>query len=177
MAADAANQDRMAKAAAWITKHEDDSQEALIVQFTGLTEQFTHEVSGLSDARFDFKPSAEEWSVREVCLHVSKAIPSCAAMMKQLAGGQKPEEKSELGQMNDDSGAQTDVISMLEGGFKSSLASLDCLDGTENLEATLDHPFFGALHCRRAAVFNNLHLIAHVKQVQRIKGDENFPTS
>ena len=167
--------ERLAKGFAWIEEQKDNSTEQFVEQFSSLTKSFNREIGGLSEAQFNFKPSDKEWSIREVSLHVSNSIGGAGQLVKILAGGTTLPNDVPPSVLDDDPGDIDTIVQKVDKAFKHVLRTLPCLDGTENLEATFKHPFFGPINCRQTAAFNIMHLRIHVKQVQRIKGYDNYP--
>lgn len=168
-------QKRLAKALDWIKQHQDDTQEELHAQFSALAQQYNEQITGLDDAQFDFKPSDKDWSVREVSLHVSHSMRGGARAIKILAGGTTLPDDVAPGVLDEDPGDQAKIVAAVDRELQAVLDAMSCFDGTENLEATFKHPFFGPLQSRQLAAFNILHLTIHVKQVQRVKAHEAFP--
>lgn len=169
-----ATKQRLAKAMAWIDEHRNDSQDELRKQFSSLAEQFNTEISGLSEIQFDFKPSEKDWSVREVCLHISHSMRERASAIETLASGTTLPDYAAPGELDEDPGEQSKIVTNVETAFQKVLNSLSCLDGTEDLDATFKHPFFGPINSRQTAAFNILHLTIHVNQVRRVKGYDEF---
>lgn len=167
--------ERLAKAFDYIESHKEDSRESLHAQFFALQQQFLEVISNLSDAQFTYKLNDKEWSIKEVCLHVSNSMRGGGSVVPILAGGTTLTNDVQPGVLDADPGDQAAILRLVEKEFEGVLKNLACLDGTENREATFKHPFFGPLECRQTAAFNNLHLNIHLKQVQRVKGYENFP--
>lgn len=166
---------RLEMAAQYIELHKDDSNESLRSRFRTLQAQFLEELNGLTPEQFDFKPSENEWSVREVCLHVAHSIGGVGNMLEVLASGQSIDDKLQPNLMIDDPGETSAVVQGVEQGLQKGLDGYDALDDSPDEGATAEHPFFGPYNCRAWAAFNPMHLSIHLKQVQRVKSNSAFP--
>ena len=168
--------ERLEKAFAWIETNKNHSVEEFVSQLTELADQYNSEITNLSEEQFNFKPSDKEWSIREVSLHVSNSIGSVGQFVKILAGGTTLLADVPPSVLDEDQGDQSVIAENVAKAFKHALRALPCLDGSEDLEATFKHPFFGPINSRQTAAFNIMHLNIHLKQVQRVKGYDNFPS-
>lgn len=140
-------------------------------------DQFLHELDGLTETQVAFSPGESEWSVKEVCLHVSNATTATAGAIGVLAQGTTipPMGKDIMGKLDSDPGGFDEIRANVERGFEKSVKALGLLEGDFDADATFTHPIFGALNCREMAVFNIMHMNVHVAQLKRIKGTDGFP--
>ena len=171
-----AMKERLAKGFAWIEANKNHSVEEFTKQLSELADQYNSEIADLSEDQFNFKPSEKEWSIREVSLHVSNSIGGTGQMIKILTGGTTLPDDVPPSILDKDPGDQTKIKEKVAKAFDHALKTLPCLDGSEDLEATFKHPFFGPINCRQTAAFNIMHLNIHVKQIQRVKGYDSYPS-
>ncbi len=131
-------------------------------------------LEGLGDQQASFKHD-DEWSIKEVLGHMlisGKGVnheivnlvqgrPSSGeARMGMIPGGDRPIE--EVQQMLADLWAETRrlVASLAEDG---------------NLEWTWKHPIFGSLNFREWIVFQRLHAMDHLQQIEKVKAHPDYP--
>lgn len=164
------NDDRLARARAYIAEHKDDAPDRLAAAMRDTGQRYLDEVTGLSDAELDFSPGEGQWSVRQTCLHVDHAIGRVAGLIPLLAEGTVPDLPTpKPGVLSEDPGDFEEVIGMLKTSFERAADASKSLEGTPDLAALFEHPFFGPLNCREWMAFNVMHLEVHIRQVQRIK--------
>lgn len=169
--------ERIARATKWMEEQYDKPAGELSAMMTGCRDRFIAELDGLTDPQVVFSPGESEWSVKEVCLHVSNALTATAGGIAALARGTTIPGKGQddIGVMDADPGNSDDIRTNVEGAFEKAIKAVGILEHDCDMDATYTHPFFGPLNCRQMAVFNILHMNVHVAQLKRIKGTEGFP--
>lgn len=148
----------------------------------GVVQQGHDQVMGLLDSMSDeqasFKPSAEEWSVFQVLQHAAEAGRRTARGCVALAAGEELNNIVRAGQIkNEPFTSLGQARAALDAGHQELLDFVDRLSPETNVEAMLDHPFFGPLNCREWAAFQRVHDGDHAGQIEQIKAKERFPAA
>jgi len=172
-----ANNERMEKAKQWLQSVSQESATDLGSRLSNVQVKFTSELDGLSEEQSRFKPSSDEWSVREVSLHVSRWMRANSEAVTEMASGQSAADVEEVGSMDDDPGEWNLVEEQVASSFSIAEQSSQSLGGEPNLELTAPHPFFGELNCTQWFAFNLMHLNVHIAQIKRIKDHADYPTA
>jgi hypothetical protein len=169
-------QNRIAQGLQWLAKVRGESPGQIAVRLKGYADDLVAALEGLTDPQWTFKPAEDQWSVREVCLHVSNSVRGTAMLTKVLAAGNDGPDDIRMGVLDEDDGAPADeIIDRVRKTFQRADDATRSLGGDVNTEKTAKHPYFGALNCKDWAVFNLMHVSIHIQQIERIKSDANFP--
>ncbi len=133
-------------------------------------------LAGMSDEQAVFKPSAEEWSVFEVLQHAAEAGRRTARGCVALAAGEELNKTVRAGQIKDEPFTSLDQArAALDAAHQELLNFVDSLSPKTNVEAMLDHPFFGPLNCREWAAFQRVHDGDHAGQIEQITSAAGYP--
>ncbi len=172
-----AMQERLIKGMAYIEKTKVETPDGLATLMTQSRDAFMAEVNGLSEAQMSWSPGEKQWSVKEVCLHVSNAIGLCDTLIQALTQGIELEEAKDIkmGVLDPDPGSLDTIRANVLKAFDKAIQGADGLRGAPNMTAKSPHPLFGPLDCRQWSAFNILHANVHVGQVRRVKGTAGFP--
>ena len=139
-------------------------------------DQVTGLLAGMSDEQAGFKPSAEEWSVLQVLQHAAEAGRRTARGCVALAVGGELNKIERVGQIrNKPFTSLGQARAALDAGHQELLDFVDSLSSETNVEATLDHPFFGPLNCREWAAFQRIHDGDHAGQIEQITSAVGYP--
>jgi hypothetical protein len=117
------------------------------------------------------KPSADEWSVRELILHVISAQRGVTALVHHLARGEFPPPSDDLQMghiMSDDGRPFERFVEELRATNEVMLQAIRDLPPSPDLEKRAPHPMFGQLNCVEWAVFQRVHDEDHVQHAQKI---------
>lgn len=171
--------ERIAAATAVIEQTENASADEIGKLLSGACTNFLAELDALSDSQAAFSPGEGEWSVNEVCRHMSHAVRNTALGIVALAQGMGPKEKKpvRMGVLDPDPGSFDAARQGVEEAFGACAKAIHALEEEPDLKETILHPYFGELNCRKLASFNLLHINIHVAQLQRIKSSESFPSN
>ncbi|HXH20908.1 MAG TPA: DinB family protein [Dehalococcoidia bacterium] len=138
------------------------------------------EVEPLSEAQAAFQPPGEGeagWSVRDVLRHVIFEEEDVTRLILQLAAGH-PGPGTIIGRLREREGASLEaLLHDLKEARRRLLATVEALAGSERLDATAPHPWFGELNCRAWFLFQRVHDGDHTRQVQAIKQAPGFPAA
>jgi len=143
------------------------------------------EVEGFCEKQAGFKPpvsSAEGssdsqagWSILEVLRHVLFEEEDVWRQIAALAAGRRTEGKL-IGRLaGREEASLPQVLQDLREVRAGLLSGVEALAGSENLDATAPHPWFGELNCRAWFLFQRVHDGDHTRQVQKIKSHPAFP--
>jgi hypothetical protein len=155
-------------------------------------------VKGLSMAQLQFKAAPDRWSVEDCMKHIAQSEMAIWQMTKgAIDAAATPEKRSEIKMSDEDvkmniqdrttkiktfpplEPQNTAFKSMDEAvnSFKENRAKLvDYIKSTDddlrNHMATLP---FGSLDCYQMVLFVGAHSARHMKQIEEVKADPNFP--
>ncbi len=139
-------------------------------------DQVTGLLAGMSDEQAGFKPRAEEWSVFEVLQHAAEAGRRTARGCVALAAGGELNKIERVGQIKNEPFTSLDQArAALDAGHQELLDFVDSLSPETNVEAMLEHPFFGPLNCREWAAFQRIHDGDHAGQIEQITSAAAYP--
>jgi hypothetical protein len=156
-------------------------------------------IKGLSPIQLNFKGSPDKWSIKECVYHIAIAERNLWQMldaaMKQPAN---PEKRSEI-KMTDDQ-----VVTLLEDRSRKFKTTEELEPGntpfqtldealesfkklrtdhikymkntTEDLRNHVAQLPVGWIDCYQISLFMSAHSNRHMKQIEEIKGDPNFPS-
>ncbi|HET7341713.1 MAG TPA: DinB family protein [Methylomirabilota bacterium] len=119
-------------------------------------------------ARFTDSPAPQEWSANEVMAHVVEAGRHFGGAITRVLDGLPP------GAPRDAPARDTTPRPLAEwwadlGRDRDALfARVRSAPPMARLEATIPHPFFGALNWRETLLFMRLHDLDHAGQLQKI---------
>jgi hypothetical protein len=138
------------------------------------------EVDGLSEAQAAFKPAGEGeagWSVIEVLRHVIFEEEDVTRRILELAAGH-PSAGTEIGRLRgrEDASLST-LLHDLREVRRGLLVLVEGIQGSERLDATSPHPWFGELNCRAWFLFQRVHDGDHARQIQAIRATPGFPAA
>jgi hypothetical protein len=138
------------------------------------------EAEGLSEGQAAFQPAGEGeagWSVIEVLRHVIFEEEDVTRRILELAAGH-PTAGTEIGRPR---GREDALLSALVHDLREVrrglLVLIEGIQGSERLDATAPHPWFGELNCRAWFLFQRVHDGDHARQIQAIKAAQGFPAA
>jgi len=155
-------------------------------------------VKGLSEAQLNFKPAADQWSVKECMYHIAVTEKAIWDMMQgAMKGAATPDKRSEI-KMTDEQ-----VVAAIESrekkvktfapmepqnapyksmdeavnAFKTSRAEhiKYVKTTTEDLRNHIAQVPFGMIDCYQMSLFMTAHTERHRKQIEEVKANPNFP--
>jgi hypothetical protein len=128
-------------------------------------------VSAIDDHVAARKPAPDEWSIRELTLHVLTTQASVARMVEATARGEQPPvEKRGIGmtRADDASAPFASLVDELRGVNADMLSAIRGMPDEPDTSLTPPHPFFGPLNCVEWAVFQRVHDEDHVQHANKI---------
>ena len=131
--------------------------------------------NGVNQQQADFTFASEEWSIAEVLHHVLTSSARVAETIEAIANGNEPparvidppRESATLG-----------ISELREQLTKDALAwcaLTERLPTSPNLEVTAPHPIFGELHAGGFYLFQRVHDLDHVGQINKNKNAPGYP--
>jgi hypothetical protein len=146
------------------------SPEALVELVAAGQAKLLDTVSSVGEARASVKPAPDEWSLRELMLHVIAAEDSVAGLIANLSGGAAytPPERAIGMQRTDDGVTFAALLDELRTVNERALAAVRAIPASPDVSNKPPHPFFGPLHVREWAAFQRVHDEDHVQHAQKI---------
>jgi len=134
-------------------------------------------LEGISEEQARFKPGGE-WSVKEVLDHTIYATAQVIlGPIRDLRSGKGPRPYT----ADATSGRAMQSIQELRREMGRLLEEAVVLVGSlpegDLPRETWDHPTLGPLTIKELIALHRLHIMDHVQQIEKIKGDQNYPTS
>ena len=156
-------------------------------------------VKDLSDAQLNFKPAADKWSIKECAFHLTLAEASLRQWVESaLKAPANPEKRSEI-KMSDDqviAGLSSrenkvktyDFLEPQNGKWASADEAMitmkkdraSLIDFVKNTDKDLRNHVametpLGPLDTYQLMLFISSHTTRHMKQIDEVKADPNFP--
>jgi len=139
-------------------------------------------LEGVSDEQAEFKYDSE-WSVKEVLAHM---LSSGAAVNRQISDlsegrpvswpfGQRPAESLEGQAAPRETRSVGELRKALAGLFDETRELVASLPDDARLKQTFQHPMFGSLDLKEWIVFQRLHALDHVQQIEKAKAAPGYP--
>lgn len=155
-------------------------------------------LKGLSEAQLTFKPAADQWSVEECMKHIAASEIAIWQMTKgAIDQAATPEKRSEIKMSDEDVKTKIEerttkvkTFAPLEPqntGFKTMDEAVTSfkenrgklVDYIKNTDADLRNHVaalpFGSLDTYQMVLFIGAHSARHMKQIEEVKADPNFP--
>ena len=120
--------------------------------------------------RFIDAPSPGEWSANEVMAHVIEAGRHFSAAIVRILDGQPPGEPRDVAAQDTTPRSLDEWWTLLERDRTALFQRVRTAQPMERLEATIAHPFFGALNWRETLLFIRLHDLDHAGQLAKVAG-------
>ena len=141
---------------------------------------FLSTLERVSAEQAGWKPAAEDWSIEEVAQHVLDGSRRNQDMIRNLSYGREPNLGPQgIGAIDPaQRAADLDWPALVEALQDDSRLLSNVIDGLPEppaWEPRPAHPFFGPLHSRGWFMFQRVHDLDHVNQVNAIKEAEGYP--
>ncbi len=160
----------------WLAQVREESAAQLNARLAEYETALNASIHGLSNEQLVFTPGADQWSVRQVGLHLTHSVRAVANIVKVLAAGEDRRGEIVMGLLDDDrQDSATELSARLREAFQQAEDATEVFDREFSREKTAQHPYFGPLDCKEWAVFNLMHISIHIQQIERIKNDSAFP--
>jgi hypothetical protein len=134
-------------------------------------------LEGITEEQARFKPGTE-WSVKEVLDHLIDATAQqVIERIRDFAAGRTPRRLT----TERSRGRSTQPIEELRAEMARLLGEavvmVSSLPSGDPPTATWEHPFLGPLNLKELIVYHRLHVMDHVRQIEKIKADPGYPAS
>lgn len=132
-------------------------------------------LDGVGDAEAEWSPSSEQWSIKEVALHILKNSRSNRHLVQSLAAGGVG-DTSGIEPPREATAASIDELrkQLRDDGLEWSAAIFD-LPPAPPLTPTARHFMFGELHARSWYLFQRTHDLDHKGQIEQVKAAPGYP--
>src|SRR2546423_4450615 len=144
------------------------SPDQLIGKVEEAMAQLKAAASSVAPARFNEPPAPGEWSANEVMAHVVEAGRHFATAIVRILDGQAPRTPRDVAARDTAPRPLDEWWAMLEGDRSVLFERVRSAHPMSRLEATIPHPFFGALNWRETLLFMRLHDLDHAGQLQKV---------
>jgi len=121
-------------------------------------------------ARFAEPPAPGEWSANEVMAHVVEAGGHFSAAIVRILDGQPPGAPRDVAARDTRPRPMAEWWALLERDRAELFQRVRSAPPMARLEATIPHPFFGALNWRETLLFIRLHDLDHAGQLAKVAG-------
>ncbi len=132
-------------------------------------------VQDVTQEQADFTFAPEEWSIAEVLHHVLTSSARVAEVVESLAHGEEPPKRAIDPPREATTAGISELRERLDEDTQAWRALTDRLPTSPNLEATAPHPFFGELHAGGFYLFQRVHDLDHVGQINKNKSAPGYP--
>ena len=129
----------------------------------------------MNDRQATFKISEEEWSIREVAIHVLKSSKNVLALVNNLANGQACPVQDIAPPREEVTQSMANLRSLMIQDAITWSAITKRLPEPPSFKIQAEHPFFGRLHARAWYLFQRLHDLDHLKQIETNKNSNAYP--
>ena len=124
--------------------------------------------AAVPSARFNDPPAPGEWSANEVMAHVVEAGRHFGGAIVRVLDGQAPGQPRDRAARDTSPRPLEEWWGMLERDRAVLFARVRSVQPMSRLEATIPHPFFGALTWRETLLFMRLHDLDHAGQLTKV---------
>ena len=146
------------------------SPDQLIGKVEEAMAQLKAAASSVPPARFNEPPAPGEWSANEVMAHVVEAGRHFGTAIVRILDGQAPGTPRDVAARDTTPRPLDDWWALLERDRSALFERVRNAHPMARLEATIPHPFFGALNWRETLLFMRLHDLDHAGQLAKVAG-------
>ncbi len=146
------------------------SPDQLIGKVQEAMTQLEAAASAVPSARFNEPPAAGEWSANEVMAHVVEAGRHFGNAIVRILDGQAPGTPRDVAAHDTTPRPLDEWWALLERDRAALFERVRRAHPMSRLEATIPHPFFGALNWRETLLFMRLHDLDHAGQLTKVAG-------
>ena len=176
------------------------TKEELLKYMQQTRKDFEKSVKGLSDAQLNFKAAPDKWSVKEVSEHIAlaesflgdstmKMLSTPVAQEKSATAGKESQlvatltdrsKKFQAPEPLKPTGKWATEADILKAFNQARDKNVDFVKKTSEVDLRShlqDSPFGGQLDAHEWELFMAGHTARHIKQIEEVKADPNFPKS
>ena len=140
----------------------------IVDKVRGAMEQLQAAAQAVPAARFNDPPAAGEWSANEVMAHVVEAGRHFGGAVVHLLDGDPPEAPRDAAARDTAPRSLATWWALLDRDRTALFERVLRAEPSARLDATVEHPFFGALNWRETLLFIRLHDLDHAAQLQKV---------
>ena len=131
-------------------------------------------LDGVSDAQAGFS-HGDEWSMKEVVGHMLLAGKAVNREIANLVEGGRVSQAGRTGVTAGGDRPVEELRGALAELWVETGRLVSRLPEDGSLERTWDHPWFGPLNFKEWIVFQRLHAMDHIQQMDRLKEHSDYP--
>src|SRR2546425_2195952 len=146
------------------------SPDQLIGKVQEAMAQLRAAASSVPAARFNEPPAPGEWSANEVMAHVVEAGRHFGDAIVRILDSQAPCTPRDVAARDTAPRPLDEWWALLERDRSALFQRVRNAHPMARLEATIAHPFFGALNWRETLLFMRLHDLDHAGQLAKVAG-------
>ncbi len=146
------------------------SPEQLIGKVQEAMAKLREAANAVPQARFAEPPAPGEWSANEVMAHVVEAGRHFGNAIVRILDGQAPGTPRDVAARDTTPRPLDEWWALLERDRSVLFDRARSAHPMSRLEATIPHPFFGALNWRETLLFMRLHDLDHAGQLTKVAG-------
>ena len=135
-----------------------------------------NEIQGVNNIQAIFRFSENEWSILEIAHHILKSSERVLNVVENLATKGTIENNLDIDPPRESTELTLQEIhdNLLDRGLDLSSLTPNLPERPSTMP-TSDHSIFGPLHARSWYLFQRLHDIDHMKQIQKNKIHPDYP--
>jgi len=131
----------------------------------------------VTDQQAAWAPSDDDWSIKEVALHILNSSRSVRRIVQALSAGETADSSGiEPPRKTTDAPVAELIDELRDDGIEWAVA-ISALPQTPPLEPTANHSMFGDLHARAWHLFQRVHDLDHMNQIEAVKQAERYPSA
>ena len=139
--------------------------------------QLLDSLEKVTDDQAAWAPSAEDWSIKEVALHILNGSRSTRRIVQALSQGETADSSGiEPARKTTDASIIELYDQLRDDGIDWAVA-ISQLPQTPPLEPTANHSMFGDLHARAWHLFERVHDLDHMNQIEAVKQAAGYPSA
>lgn len=129
----------------------------------------------VTDAQAEWSPSSQEWSIKEVALHILKNSRGTRRLVRALSAGERGDTSGIEPPREATAASIEDLrVQLRDDGIEWSAVILD-LPPTPPPTPTAPHSMFGELPARAWYLFQRTHDLDHRGQIEQVKAAPGYP--
>ena len=131
----------------------------------------------VSEAQASWSPSPEDWSIKEIAVHLLNSSRSVCQIVQALSEGH-PADSSGIEPPRETTDTPISELynQIREDGIEWTITAA-ALPQTPAVEPTAHHSMFGDLHARAWHLFQRVHDLDHKNQIEAVKQAEGYPAA
>jgi uncharacterized damage-inducible protein DinB len=132
-------------------------------------------LAGVDDAEAEWAPSADDWSIKEVALHVLNGSRSTRRVVQALSAGESADSSNIDPPRKTTDASMDDLREQLRDDGIDWASVTATLPPTPPSEPTAPHSMFGELPARSWYLFQRTHDLDHRGQIEAVKSADGYP--